>query len=269
MKPDAYPSHIHKFSCKPTGHDAARQRENQRRHRARVKGRIAELEAALSSTQRQLDEALQRVESLTEEVQRLQHALNSASQCQAPPAHSPDSCSAFADAPAAESMSDILREYCHTDSESVREEQPRLLPGPSSTRTEATGAVGSSEPAASAAPLPCEPQGVGGQQPQPQQQKKKISAPSPEDVRAPSPHEPGFDDPDDDHPLLPPPGAGESTIPCREAYLIIRDRSTPDLDLAAAAEWLRPGFRRATVPGTGCRVQTHVLFSFVDYITGL
>jgi hypothetical protein len=73
--------------------------------------------------------------------------------------------------------------------------------------------------------------------------------------------------PNDDCPLLPAPGAGESTIPCGEAYSIIKDRSTPDLDLSAVNEWLKPGFRRAIVPGTGCRVQTHLLFAFVDHIT--
>jgi hypothetical protein len=77
----------------------------------------------------------------------------------------------------------------------------------------------------------------------------------------------GIEDPNNDCPLLPAPGAGESTIPCGEAYSIIKDRSIPDFDLSAVNEWLKPGFRRAIVPGTGCRVQTHLLFAFVDHIT--
>jgi hypothetical protein len=77
-----------------------------------------------------------------------------------------------------------------------------------------------------------------------------------------------IDDPNDDCLLLPPPGAGESTIPCRDAYSIIKARGTPEeVDLSLANEWLKPGFRRAIAPGTGCRVQTHLLFAFVDHIT--
>jgi hypothetical protein len=72
--------------------------------------------------------------------------------------------------------------------------------------------------------------------------------------------------PNDDCQFLPAPSPGESTITCREAYRIIREHMA-DVDLEAATESLKPGFRRAIIPGTGCRVQTHILFSFVDRIT--
>ncbi|KAK4118506.1 Glyoxalase/Bleomycin resistance protein/Dihydroxybiphenyl dioxygenase [Parathielavia appendiculata] len=55
-----------------------------------------------------------------------------------------------------------------------------------------------------------------------------------------------------DCPLLPAPGAGESTIPCQNAYLIIKERSSPEFDLSAANEWLMPEFRRAIATETGC-----------------
>jgi hypothetical protein len=54
---------------------------------------------------------------------------------------------------------------------------------------------------------------------------------------------------------------------CRDAYSIIKDRGDPEFDVSVANEWLKPGFRRAIAPGTGCRVQTHILFAFVDHIT--
>lgn len=79
---------------------------------------------------------------------------------------------------------------------------------------------------------------------------------------------PGFD-PNNDCALLSPPSVGESTIPCREAYSIIKDRISPEFDLHTVAEWLKPGFRWAIVPGAGCRVQTHMLFAFVDRITSI
>ena len=65
--------------------------------------------------------------------------------------------------------------------------------------------------------------------------------------------------------LLPPPGPGESTMLCRDAYSIITQR-LEDVDYDAVTEALKSGFRRAMAPGDGCRVQTHILFSFVDRI---
>jgi hypothetical protein len=79
----------------------------------------------------------------------------------------------------------------------------------------------------------------------------------------------GFEDPNNDCAFLPSPSVGESTIPCREAYSIIKDRISPDFDLSTATEWLKPGFRRAVLPGTGCRVKTHILFALVDHITSI
>jgi hypothetical protein len=76
-----------------------------------------------------------------------------------------------------------------------------------------------------------------------------------------------LEDPTSDCPLLPAPSPGESTIPCRDAYLIIKERGSLEFDLSSANEWLKPGFRRAIVPGAGCRVQTHILFAFVDHMT--
>ncbi|KAK0707391.1 Glyoxalase/Bleomycin resistance protein/Dihydroxybiphenyl dioxygenase [Lasiosphaeris hirsuta] len=153
-------SYVQKFSCKPPGHEAARQRENQRRHRARVKTQISELEATLAKTQNQLDDALRCIDSLTAEVERLQHTLQ---------------------------QQDSSRQPSFPD--------------------------GSSESL----------------------------------------------DPGIDCPLLPPPSPGESTMTCRDAFSIIRERSVFGLDFDAATEWLQPGFRRAIVPGSGCRVQTHIL----------
>ncbi|KAK4150638.1 hypothetical protein C8A00DRAFT_46026 [Chaetomidium leptoderma] len=192
-----YRTQVHKFSCKPPGHDAARQRENQRRHRARVKGRVAELEEALSKAQNNLDDALGRIESLTAEVQQLRHALGSSSTFQRRPTASQEQ-----GAGVGNSIVDCADDR-RKDQHAVRPEFPHpIIP---ETRTPA---------------------------------------------------------PDNDCPLLPAPGVGESTMPCRVAYSILKDRSAPEVDLSAANEWLKPGFRRAIVPGAGCRVQTHILFAF-------
>lgn len=59
---------ITKWSAKPADHKAARIRNNQRRHRERVKHHTTTLEARLAETQLQLDEALARVAELTEKL---------------------------------------------------------------------------------------------------------------------------------------------------------------------------------------------------------
>jgi hypothetical protein len=57
-----------KWSAKRADHKAARLRNNQRRHRERVKCHIAELEARLAATQLQLDKALARITDLSNEL---------------------------------------------------------------------------------------------------------------------------------------------------------------------------------------------------------
>ncbi|KAK4244079.1 hypothetical protein C7999DRAFT_44203 [Corynascus novoguineensis] len=213
----AFRTQFRKFSCKPPGHEAARLRENQRRHRARVKGRIAELEAALSNTQTRLNEALQRIDALTAEVHRL-HTLN-------------------LDLPNSQQRK-IVSSSTVVSGSCCSRRQGEVIATPQSNRAVKWN------PAV-----------------------QDIEPPTTKNVHDDGELAGNVENPNDDCPLLPAPGTGESTIPCREAYSIIKERSTPEFDLLAANEWLKPGFRRAIAPGMGCRVQTHILFAFVDHIT--
>ncbi|KAK4141781.1 uncharacterized protein C8A04DRAFT_13784 [Dichotomopilus funicola] len=239
MKPDSYRTRVHKFSCKPPGHDAARQRENQRRHRARVKGRITELEALLLTAQSKLHDACNRIEELTAQVQRLQHTAGAIT--------------AMPITAISRAATDLDRSPFHAgDTNRVPELVPYTLdvfPRTSSLSPEANPPTTVKRPGSTNSP----------------------TLPNP---AVPNPHVTNpvgavFEDPNDDYPDLPPPQPNESTIPCREAYAIIKDRlSAPEeFDLSTATDWMEPGFRRAVVPGAGCRVQTHVLFAFVDRIT--
>ncbi|KAH6854757.1 hypothetical protein B0I37DRAFT_422565 [Chaetomium sp. MPI-CAGE-AT-0009] len=247
MDTGSYQTRIHKFSCKPPGHDAARQRENQRRHRARVKGRIAELEELLSGTQTRLEDALKQIESLTAEVRRLQHAAGSSST---------------------------------TSPQKPAQQQPFLEPPcrpelEASDRAVSGGITEQTLTAFDALPTfpPAIYREAGAATPEPNLSGTRESTSSPESLAellaSSALPVSDFENPNDDCTLLPPPSVGESTIPCREAYAIIKDRSPPEFDLSTATEWLLPGFRCAIVPGTGCRVQTHILFAFVDHITPL
>lgn len=56
---------------KAPNHDAVRQRDNQRRHRERVKGYITKLEGKVQSQETELSQAYQRIEELVREVQVL------------------------------------------------------------------------------------------------------------------------------------------------------------------------------------------------------
>lgn len=58
-----------KWSLKTTDHNANRVRNNQRRHRARVKSRIEELESRLVETNAKLKAALSTISSLTAELE--------------------------------------------------------------------------------------------------------------------------------------------------------------------------------------------------------
>jgi hypothetical protein len=248
MEHQVYRARVHKFSSKPPGHDAARQRENQRRHRARVKGHIADLEAALSNTQNRLDEALRQIATLTAEVKRLQALPPTDESTLQTPAAAPQgavlepvTCTTLATENEDENDR-VVEEDSPKCGLCPQTDDPAVPPGPSCTAPK-QGFVAGTEPLHPASTQ-----------------------------TATNPHvdiEPitGFEDPNSDCPLLPAPSAGESTIPCRDAYLIIKDRSSLEFDLCTANEWLKPGFRRAIVPGTGCRVQTHILFAFVDHMT--
>ncbi|KXX81508.1 hypothetical protein MMYC01_202516 [Madurella mycetomatis] len=262
-----YRTRIHKFSSKPPGHDALRQRENQRRHRARVKGRIAQLEAALSSAQAELGDALIRIENLTAEVRRLHRALESAPQGPAS-APAPHSQARVTDTPI------TLQPGVAVSVPTSREEElAQQLPSMFDESPQA-GKLRSSVDACASCMEVAAPDTARLTTPNTARAARGPNDPHPlpksiPELQPRSLSNSVFDDLEDDCPFLPPPGAGESTMPCRDAYSIIKDRSTPEFSLSEATNWLKPGFRRAIVPGSGCRVQTHVLFAFVDHMISI
>lgn len=229
-------SHITKFSAKPPGYDAARQRENQRRHRARVKGKMSDLEAALASTQAELEAALRQVEHLTAEVDKLRSLVPMSIDCQ--------------------------RTSTTRLDELVTHPVDPELPGPHNSPTD-THTLSEEAPTL---PIPRAERKTCAQDQQTSCSSEPTATGTPETVLLSS-----IEDPDSDCPLLPPPLPGESTITCRDAYKIIKDRNalsdTDSIDSETMNGWLKPGYRRAIIPGSGCRVETHVLFDFIDHIT--
>jgi len=238
-----YKDGIHKFSTKPPGHEAARLRENQRRHRAKVKGRITDLEETLESTQGRLDDALKRIEELTAEVQRLQSSLDSSHQS------SPQTgnIASTSRGPKVGSKS------CSTGGCNPNENadsRPEETVSQDDTVLNTQNTIPISDPHSTTCSPPTETIHTID--------ITNLQLNSQQNIA---------DDPNDDCALLPPPNPGESTMRCREAYSMIKDRIMPEFDPDLVTEWLKPGFRRATCPGDGCRVQTHILFALVDHIT--
>lgn len=64
-----------KWSSKPADHNAIRVRNNQRRHRARAKGHVEDLEKRLEETSARLEAALQTISHLAQEVEILRGRL--------------------------------------------------------------------------------------------------------------------------------------------------------------------------------------------------
>ena len=60
-----------------------------------------------------------------------------------------------------------------------------------------------------------------------------------------------------------------SGIICRAAYEIISQQSMAGIDISDVEQWLWPGFRRATKPGEGYRVDTKFLYASIDYMSPL
>ncbi|KAK3401755.1 hypothetical protein B0T20DRAFT_122079 [Sordaria brevicollis] len=355
---------VHKFSSKLPAAEAARQRENQRRHRARVKEKISELENSLADTNEKLAEALAYIEELKAENRRLREGSSSSLYNAESRDESPAEQLLY--------MSQSGRNGYHHYSQPPKQHQfepyqqaptpqprhryqPPLVSGldvlASISSSESTAqprhrayhpqeidcarnlaSLPSYDPTPIASPRDMSPAAAAallsmptaGQRDQP---TNGFYSPSATTISASSSTEsPGgtsiFDSNnrignyntfsnsnsqssidsrsagpkdrlneliscldsnshhDDNNVAFPPSRPGESTMPCREAFSIVRKVQTtrPDyyydadgreVENLAREQW-RPGYRSATAtdPESGCRVQTHMVYDFVDHITG-
>ncbi|KAM0226678.1 hypothetical protein ACHAP5_012342 [Fusarium lateritium] len=250
MAPARQAPFISKWSLKTQDRNATRVRDNQRRHRARVKARIESLETELTQSRQELRIALARIEELEALVATRDSAAYAMS-------------SRFNDsAPEPFSRSDqaIIEQP-------LPAEEPRLLGG------------GLDEQGC------CHRLSRPVNQPSEQQHYDQIPALLPatrvltEDPTAPSsiPVDQTATNPvvfsliaqydhDNRLPLVAP---GESTTLCRVAYEIIAQQNMAGIDMSDVEQWLWPGFRRATKQGEGCRVETKVLYALIDYMSPL
>lgn len=217
-----------KWSCKPPDHNTIRVRNNQRRHRARVKSRIEDLEQQLGEANRRLEAALSTIGSLTAELEsmRSQHRPSS------PLAHpSASSAEQHARGPAPPVLDTRAQDSQHTIAGPADGELSTLQ---ASSSTAVTGPTGHNPGAAVRSPLAMNDVDNGT---------------------------------DCNCRGLPPPAPGESTVSCSSAFQIIDQQNFIGVEVTTIRAWLDPGFRKGPRPGEACRVETNRLYELLDYIT--
>jgi len=237
---------IQKWSSRPREARAARVRENQRRHRARGKAHVADLERDLADVRAQLDDALARNAQLTAELD----LFRSGSAPEPPPentsAGSVDKPSTPDPPPSVSVRYMEADETCSLTSTDAREILPLSPRLDEALEPESTG-------------LPCPaPSACAGSCPVTAALITRQRVDGPADLA-------GVDLGDCPH--LPPPAPGESTILCRTAFGIIDQQNYIGQDLGSIDQLLAPGFRRASSRGDGCRVESNRVFSVIDALS--
>ncbi|KAL6837375.1 hypothetical protein V8C40DRAFT_229810 [Trichoderma camerunense] len=233
---------ISKWSSKSPKQKATRIRNNQRRHRAKVKTHISTLEAELEESQRQLIAAEHRITALTAEVERL---LKEARREPSPTRVSPVQQYTFNS-----SMPPNVSEApCHCSWNSQRQLSNSLsykqnavvdppfgmpvVPSPmlmdhinAYSGINAGNGIGKGDltlAVAFVAQYDCQ--------------------------------------------SLPPSQPGESTTDCVAAYTIIEQQNFKGFDMEAIHRRLQSGYRRAKSPGEGCTVVNSLLYSIIGYLS--
>lgn len=260
------------FPARPPSSDqnAVRLRDNQRRHRARVKSHIAELEARLAETKAQLNAALDKINYLTTEVESLRRGQATERHTNPGPR--------YPSAPESRAHSRLQAvlpssgDYANQSSCSLGEPTILNIAGPSVLERASLGEPG--DPGA----LPA----VRGSSTATATHLPTVLSPPSQDEQ-PHPQCSGnCNRPNQPHTQLemavvvlsdryckglPAPHSGESTTTCVDAYGVIEQQNFSGMDVAAITSWLKPGFRGPTEQGGGCRVDTQLLFALLDNIS--
>lgn len=231
-----------RWSSKPADHKQTRVRNNQRRHRQRIKSHIADLETRLAESQRELHKAQSTIERLSAELKNTRTSQQLS--CAGP---------AACGRPAAGTDDSSVRKQ-HSSPSSLR---PRRVPPPQQqscldqpcvadcgrdvrTRTDGIAVfVSPATPFLGAAPTAAiwttYDVAVAGEE------KKYCD--------------------------LQPPDPAESTTLCRDAYKIIAEQNFAGLEASDLHRWLAPAFRGPCTKGDGCRVENGLLFALLDYLS--
>lgn len=227
---------LSKWSSKSPKQKAVQIRNNQRRHRAKVKARISTLESELAESQRRLVAAEHRITALTAEVNRLREPAATRVLSMEFPFNSPTSHSVSKSSYSCISsmqrglgnfsysnqnvMVDLPLERPITPNSSLKGNNNTLLGTTIGVDIEANDQTRS---AAFVAQYDCQ--------------------------------------------TLPLPQPGESTTTCVAAYSIIEQQNFKKIDMGYIHEWLKSGYRRATKPGDGCTVVNTHVYNLINFLS--
>lgn len=235
------PTMISKWSSKSPKQKATRIRNNQRRHRAKVKTHISTLEAELAESQRQLIAAEHRITALTAEVERL---LKEAGR-----------------EPALVSDSHVQHSF-NSPMHSTVSEAPCCCSWNSQRQLSNSASCKQNTAVDLPFGMPVIPNSM---------LMDHISAYS--ELNAGN----GIEKDDltlavafvaqYDCQSLPPLQPGESTTDCVAAYRIIEQQNFKGIDMEAIHQRLQSGYRRAKRPGDGCMVVNSLLYSTIGYLS--
>lgn len=231
--PEAY---LSKWSSKSPKQKAVQIRNNQRRHRAKIKARISALEIELAESQRRLDAAEHRIMVLTAEVNRLRE-------------------------PTATRVSSMEYSFNPLTPHTVSQSPYCCL---SNSQRQLDDSLYSKQDVI--VELPCSRTVIPNST-----LEDNNSTLSEIDTGNGT----EMDDPtlavafiaQYDLKTLPPPQPGESTTTCVAAYGIIGQQNFKSVDMEFIHEWLQTGYRRATRPGDGCTVVNSHLYSLISYLS--
>ena len=297
-----------KWPARPAAEKAARVRENQRRHRAKTKAYIADLESEVASMRTRLREVLELNTSLVAEVEGLRARLQDDLQMGQRDARDATPLPSSGPASTTRTYAPSLRTSQYPRSPSStrfptthvspqsRTALPAIIPRPSPRAPSPPTALGTDisvrhvptvAPTRIPQPTPpptLPPPSLGSgtdQEPLP----KPITSQDDENdscecdngvcsTLAACPATPLLDHVDtsglrDTRSSFPASCPGESTIPCRTAFNIIKQQNFSGQDLATITDQLRPGFRRAMLEGDDCRVITNFVFSVIDVLNSV
>lgn len=232
---------ISKWSSKSPKQKATRIRNNQRRHRAKVKTHISTLEAELAESQRQLIAAENRITALTAEVEQLlkearrESALASVSPAQhhfnspmyPTVSGAPCRCSSKSQGQLSNSLSCKQNTVVDLPFDMPIIPSSMLIDNISAHSGINTGNILEKNDVTLA-----------------------VAFVAQYDCQS-----------------LPPPQPGESTTDCAAAYRIIEQQNFKGVDMEAIHQRLQSGYRRATRPGDGCTVVNSLLYSIISYLS--
>lgn len=224
---------LSKWSSKSPRQKAVQIRNNQRRHRAKVKARISTLETELAESQRRLIAAERRITALTAEVNHLREpdatmVSSMVSSFNPLTSHTvPESSYSYITSSQRE-----LGNFLYSKQLNLSLERPVIAD--SSVKDNNNALLGT----------------IIGVDIEANDQTLAAAFVAQYDRQT-----------------LPPPQPGESTTTCIAAYGIIAQQNFKMIDMEDIHQWLKSAYRRATRPGDGCTVVNTHVYNLINYLS--